>query len=186
VLVLRIVGDPRFSSGRSPRRAGMTIEVRSEMELFIHAGKDAPLKRVGVDPDARVDTVVAAHGVEGGALWREGAEEALDQAETLTGAGVVDGERLYAGRCKRVEVTVHFSDEEPKRHELSPSTTIASLLEWAVGPKGFDLPASERPKHALAICDTDDQADRTAHVGEFANEKCEACFDLVPKEKFEG
>jgi hypothetical protein len=156
------------------------------MELFIHTGKDELLKRVQVDPQARARDLVAEHGVADGALWREGAEAPVAADATLAGASIGEGERLYAGRCKQVQVTVHFSDQEPKTHDVPPAAAVASVLEWAVGPKGFDLPIAERVKHTLAICDTDDQADRTAHVGEFADDACEACFDLVPKEKFEG
>lgn len=156
------------------------------MELFIHTGKGEPLKRVEVDRHARAGDVVAEHGVADGALWREGADAPVDEDATVASANIDEGERLYAGRCKQVQVTVHFSDQEAKTHEVPPAAAVASVLEWAVGPMGFDLPAAERMKHTLAICNTDDQADRTAHVGEFADDACEACFDLVPKEKFEG
>ena len=156
------------------------------MELFIHIGKSELLKRIEIDPQARVGDIVAKHGVKEGALWREDADAPIDDDMTLANAGIGDGERVYAGRCKRVLVKIHFSDQEPKTRKVPPSTTIARLLKWAVGPKGFNLPIAERPKHTLAVCDTDEEADLTAHVGEFTDEKCKACFNLVPKEKFEG
>ncbi len=156
------------------------------MNIFIHGGKDAPLKRVEVDAETRVADVVEAHGVAEGALWVEGASQATSHEATLEDAGVSDGARVYAGRCKRIVATVNYADQEPKTHEVPPSSTIQALLAWAVGPKGFNLPEPERAKHTLADCETEEQADRTQHVGEFADDDCNACFDLVPKEKFEG
>lgn len=155
------------------------------MNIFIHAGTEAPLKRIEVTPQTRVSEVVSEHGAEEGALWREGADEAAAVEQTLAEAGVGDGDRLYAGRCRKVEVTVNFN-EDSKVHSMPPAATIASLLAWAVGPKGFDLPENERPKHTLIVCETEEQTDASAHVAEFTTDTCEACFDLVPKEKFEG
>jgi hypothetical protein len=155
------------------------------MELFVHGGRDHPVKRVDVDEASTVSSVVEKHGVEGGALWREGHEEPLAGDAILNDAGVASGERIYAGRCERVEATVNFG-EASKSHELPPSATCASLFEWAVGPHGFNLPEPERIKHALALCDTEEIVDRSAHVGEFADKECEACFDLVPRERHEG
>lgn len=137
------------------------------MELFIHAGKDTPLKRIEVDGQTQVGDLVTEHGSAEGALWLEGADAPLAENATLEAAGVPDGARVYAGRCKKIEATVTFSDEPAETHEVSPSSTVGSLLEWAVGPKGFDLPADERKKHTLAVCDTEEQAEKSAHVGEF-------------------
>ena len=75
--------------------------------------------------------------------------------------------------------------EDSKVHEVPPGATCGSLFEWAVGPQAYNLPESERGKHALALCDTEEIVDRSAHVGEFA-EDCKACFDLVPRERHEG
>lgn len=46
--------------------------------------------------------------------------------------------------------------------------------------------ARESVKHLLAPCDANEPADKNRHVGSYATEACMACFDLVPKERFEG
>lgn len=154
------------------------------MELFVHGGRKQPLQRIEVPDGATTTAVVEEHGVEGAAIWRENAEEALPEGSELADAGVSAGERIYVGTCKRVAATVNFG-EDSKVHEVPPGATCGSLFEWAVGPNGFNLPESERVKHALALCDTEEIVDRSAHVGEFA-EDCRACFDLVPRERHEG
>lgn len=154
------------------------------MELFVHGGREHPLQRIEVLDATTTTTVVEEYGVEGAAIWRENAEEALPDGAELATAGVTAGERIYVGTCKRIVATVNFG-EDSKDHEVPPSATCGSLFEWAVGPKGFNLPEPERVKHALALCDTEEIVDRSAHVGEFA-EDCRACFDLVPRERHEG
>lgn len=154
------------------------------MELFIHGGRERPLQRVEISEATTAMVLVAEYGVEGAAVWRENQEEPLVGVAELMSVGVIAGERIYVGTCKRIAATVNFG-EDSKVHEVPPSATCASLFEWAVGPKGFNLPEPERVKHALALCDTEEIVDRSAHVGEFA-EDCRACFDLVPRERHEG
>jgi hypothetical protein len=156
------------------------------MHIFIHGGKDVPLRRVEVSSDTRVSEIIETHAPAAAALWPENAEKPAPHDTTLEGAGVSEGDRVYAGKCKSVVVTVEYADQPAKTHQMPPAATIAALLAWAVGPNGFNLPQAERAKHTLADCGTEEQADRTQHVGEYANDDCEACFDLVPKEKFEG
>jgi hypothetical protein len=155
------------------------------MELFVHGGREHPLRRIEVDETVTVAVVLKEHGIDGGAFWREGHEGPIAEGVVLVEAGVTEGERVYVGKCKRIKATVNFG-EDSKVHELPPSATCGSLFEWAVGPQAFNLPESERVKHALALCDTEDIVDRSAHVGEFVDADCEACFDLVPKERHEG
>lgn len=154
------------------------------MELFAHGGKERPLARVAVDDGATAAALAGEHGVEGAAVWREGADAPLPPEASLAESGVSPGERIYIGTCKRVTATVNFG-EDSKVHEVPPGATCGSLFEWAVGPQAYNLPESERVKHALALCDTEEIVDRSAHVGEFA-EDCKACFDLVPRERHEG
>src|SRR4051794_12923058 len=98
------------------------------MELFVHAGKDAPLKRVEVDDATSVADFVREHGSAEGALWIEDGKKPVDEGVTVGEAGVTDGARVYAGRCKRVEATIDYADEDPKTDEVPPASTIKALL----------------------------------------------------------
>jgi hypothetical protein len=119
----------------------------------------------------------------GGELWLENAEEPLARDAKLAefGAGV----HLTRTSCRRAVATVRFNDEK-KTKEFPPGTTVAHVFEWAAGPHGFDLPAGQRPKHTLGLCGTLAQPDKSDHLSQLVDDECAVCFDLAPKERFEG
>ncbi len=79
---LRVSGDTWFVFSEAPARRQMNCR-EEEMDIFIHAGAEAPLKRIEVTPQTRVSEVVSEHGADEGALWREGADEAAAVEQTL-------------------------------------------------------------------------------------------------------
>lgn len=154
------------------------------MEIYIHtAGKEIAL--VKVTDDKTIETLIAEQIGGGGEAWLEDAKEPLRQNKGLAAAGVEERAHVHVSKCAEVHVTVRYGGN-PIERVFKPSQTIARVFAWATGKDGFDLTPTEKAKHALAICDTTTEADRDEHVGTFANDECKACFDLVPKERFEG
>lgn len=155
------------------------------MEIYVHAPE-----RETVFAEAEADTTVAAliatHLGEEGDAWLEDANEPLDRDVTLKEAGVSERSHVHVGRCREVEVRIRYGGRDDIEEEFRPSATIAKVFDWATGDDGFELTATEKAKHALGICDTTTEADKAEHVGTFASKDCKACFDLAPKERFEG
>lgn len=154
------------------------------MELYVHTkGRELVLQQV--DPTAKVATIASSGGQESSEVWLQDGDEPLDPDLTIEQAGIGNRAHVHVSTCKRVEVTVRFLESD-KSHSFPPGATVAAALAWATGSKGFDLPDRERVKHLLAACDANEPADKNRHVGSFATDACTACFDLVPKERFEG
>jgi hypothetical protein len=154
------------------------------MEIYLHtAGKDVLL--IDVDEDTTVDALIAEHVPEGGDAWLEDADRRLAPSRSLRAAGVSERSHVHVSKCREVHVTVRYGGIEIAR-DFKPNQTIARVFAWATGHDGFDLTPTEKAKHALGICDTTTEADKDEHVGTFASDECNACFDLAPKERFEG
>jgi hypothetical protein len=156
------------------------------MRNFIHtAGASVP-EVAEHEAATKVSEIAAKYGVNGEALvFMDDSEEPADSALTLGEAGVGDNGHIHVARCRRVTTTVNFK-EDSKEHAFPPNVAIAAVYEWAVGPKSFDLSPSDRAEHMLVIADTETAADEDAHLEAYANEDCEAKFDLTPKHRFEG
>lgn len=154
------------------------------MELYLHTKESEEPKLVLVAEDVRLEEVVHEHGEAGASAWREGEERELDLTLTIRELEIVEWSHVHVGKCKRVTVTVRQDSEKVK--DFPPSATVAAVYEWASGPQGFDLLPAERVKHTFVICGTEMEPDRSAHVGSYANEECEVCFNLVPKQRSEG
>lgn len=154
------------------------------MELYVHTrGRELALQEV--DATAKVAAIATSCGQEGAAVWLQGAEEPLNSELTIKQAGLQNRGHVHVSACKRIDVTVQFIERD-KSHAFPPGATVEAVFAWAVGPQGFELPERERLKHLLAPCDANEPADKNRHVGSYATEECTACFDLIPKERFEG
>lgn len=153
------------------------------MEIYLHK-RGGEVKFVQIEGSSTVSDFISAHDGSDAEAWLEGAEEPLDRDRTLESVGVGERSHVHVSTCKQISVRVRYDDS--KTRTFSPAATIRAVFEWATGPQGFELTAAEKAKHALGICDTTTEADNADHVGTFANEDCTACFDLAPKERFEG
>jgi hypothetical protein len=156
------------------------------MEIYIHtAGKEITL--VELPEDTTVDALIAEQLGDGGHAWLENEEQPLDRGQGLRAAGVGERTHVHVSKCAQAHVTVRYPGApNPIERDFKPNQTIARVFEWATGKDGFDLTPTEKAKHALGICDTTTEADKDEHAGAFANDECKACFDLAPKERFEG
>lgn len=153
------------------------------MQIYVHRPRQETVFFEAAN-DAAVQELLDEHG--GGQAWLENQEEPLAPEATLREVGVSDRAHVHVGSCKRVHVRVRYAGKAPIEHDFPPATTIEHVFQWATGKHGFELTETERAKHTLGICDTSTEADRSDHVGTFADEECRVCFDLAPKERFEG
>lgn len=154
------------------------------MELYIHTpGEEIVL--VDVPEETLVEALIVERVGGEGHAWLEDADEPLDRGGTLSDARIEARAHVHVGKCAEVHVRVRYGGNSIER-DFKPNQTVARVFQWATGKDGFDLTPTEKAKHALGICDTTTEADKAEHVGTFANGECEACFDLAPKERFEG
>src|SRR5205823_6151767 len=153
------------------------------MQIYIHR-RSTEVELVDAEPGTTVSALVSEYVGDQGDAWLEGADTPLDQASTLEESGVEERSHVHVSSCKRVAVRVRYSDSITR--DFPPAATVQAVFEWATGPHGFKLTDTEKAKHALGICDTTTEADKADHVGSFANDDCSVCFDLAPKERFEG
>jgi coproporphyrinogen III oxidase len=155
------------------------------MEIYVHAaGKEIALTELSEDTTAAA--LVATQLGGDGHAWLEDAEQPLERDVALKAAGVGNRAHVHVSKCPAVHVTVRYPGADTIEQDFKPNQTIARVFEWATGKSGFNLTPTEKAKHALGICDTTTEADKDEHVGTFAGDECKACFDLAPKERFEG
>jgi hypothetical protein len=152
------------------------------MDLYIHRPTDERVELRVVDTAV---TIAQAVGLQDGEHVRlEETEEVLDVTLTIAEAEIPPRAHVHVSRCHKVEVTVHFNGT--KEHTFPPSTRVERVFDWATGKHGFNLTPTDRTEHVLEICGTTVQPDDGDHIGSFAREHCEVCFNLVPKHRFEG
>jgi hypothetical protein len=152
------------------------------MEIFLTHGREQRI--IQTAPTATVLEFMAANKLDGD-VYASDQDEPLDGAKTLASQGVKDGAKLIVGRCRRVDVSVHFNGGT-KQEAFPPGAAVAAVFAWATGKKAFDLPHAEAAKHTFMVCDGTEQPDLSDHIGSWAGADCQVCFNLVPKQKFEG
>lgn len=115
----------------------------------------------------------------------EDADAPLLHQHRLEEAGIRRDHCLHVNRCHRVLVAVNFNGSIERT--FPASSTLRSVLKWAVGPQGFNLPAQDAAEQVLAFGDPATIVSEDQHVGSFtASGVCSAAFEMGPAARFQG
>ncbi|MCW5765167.1 MAG: hypothetical protein KIT68_04240 [Phycisphaeraceae bacterium] len=182
------------------------MNAKRDIEIYIHLEGQGEAKVVEADLKENVSDVLARAGLGAGADFSTFVGESTaclmhadderddleDEAETAPlGRSLEDlgarrglGLHLHCHRCRKVVVEIHYRDKT-KRHRFSPSTTVATVIEWA--RRKFRLTDPDNAKLRLQICDSTERPALDRHLGEItARGSCSLCFNLVFEQKVEG
>ena len=183
----------------------MTVQKR-DIEVYIHLeGKVEPqivqadltenvadvLVRAGLASQTDLSTFVGESTAclkhaddERDDIEDEPEEAPLGRALVDLGARKGRGIHVHCHRCRKVVVEIHYRDKT-KRHRFSPSTTVATVIEWA--RRKFRLTDPDNAKLRLQVCGSTDRPALDRHLGEITSHgTCSLCFDLVFEGKVEG
>jgi hypothetical protein len=86
-----------------------------------------------------------------------------------------------------VSVTARYVDGD-RREVFSPAVTVASVLKWALSPRGFNIPEAEHPEFGFLSCDDGKSVAENTHIGSLTGpgHGCEVCLSLVKKHNPQG
>jgi hypothetical protein len=142
-------GIPTLSmSGKSSyRKVGM-----AQVSILIVREGATDARFVDVDQETKIVELLEED--DGRHVFLPDADDPLDVELTLVKAGVADGGEITVARNKKVSVIVRYAGLPPRTDERPPSQRLNKVLQWALGPHGFDIPKSQRPSFELADSNT--------------------------------
>ena len=155
------------------------------IEIFLHLQQARTINLVKVDPDKTVGDLAIEYGGKRAIAWLEDGKEPLKSELSLREHGVTARCHVHISYCRSVEIKVRYNGLRIE-DSVSPAVTGGAILKWASSAKGFKLTDGQIAKHELLTCDTEIELGQTDHVGFLADDDCSVCFDLVPKERFQG
>lgn len=97
-------------------------------------------------------------------LLVEDSGEMIDILLPLTEAAV--GKVHHVHRAREIEVSVYYNGHD-KRHKFPPSARIQRVLDWAVGPEGFNVDKTIAPEMELALHGQETPLPKNAHIGRY-------------------
>ncbi len=153
------------------------------IKLYLHKTGQVEPQLVEINESITVTALITEHGEETDSAWLEDGDELVVE-RTLVEV-VKERDHIYIGRCREVNVTVRHGRPEGKPHDFTPSTTVQKALDWAVGPDGFNLPASERTTYGLFVPGSQAPLDSAEHIAVVATD-CRVTLDLAPKNRHQG
>ena len=153
------------------------------MEIYVHRREPSRVELRTVEEATPLSDAVGL--ADGELVWLEDSDDALEATRPISEVGVTHRGHVHVNRCRRVEIEVNFNADARTRR-FPPAATVRRVFEWATGNQGFKLSETDRAQHVLQICDTPTQPDESDHIGSFIADECGVCFDLVPKQRFEG
>ena len=119
-------------------------------------------------------------------VFVENTDVTLELDVKIDEAGLTTRSRLHVHRCKEVEVTVNYNQDQ-KKGFFSPSATVDWVKEWAVAKDQYDMSPVDAAEHVLKLCNAGDLPDGEVHIGTLVKfPDGTLCFDLVPKQRVEG
>jgi hypothetical protein len=112
-------------------------------------------------------------------VFKEDADEPLDPDVKLEGMDD-PGMTHHVHQAQKVSVKINYLADQ-KQRMFSPAARIQVVLDWAVGPDGFNVDASVAPEMELALTDNAaEEVPHSAHLGRYSGGKeHEVEFDLV-------
>ena len=170
------------------------LEATDNIELFIQGEGIPKITLVKVHPKdivADIIKVAREHGLsapEGSevCVLIENTNVPLELDAKIDEVGLGPRSRVHIHRCKGVQVTVNYNQDQ-KKGFFPPSATVDWVKEWAVGKDQYDMSPVDATEHVLQVCNSTDRPDEDVHIGalvKFSDETL--CFDLVPKQRVEG
>ena len=172
----------------------MEASTISPTELFVQGEGIPNITLVKLSPkDTVADLVKVArkHGLTAPAasevcVFIENTDVSLELVLKIEEVGLNPRSRLHIHRCKEVEVTVNYNQDQQKKY-FPPSATVEWVKEWAVGKDQYDISPVDAAEHVLKVCNSGEQPDGEVHIGTLVKfPDGTLCFDLVPKQRVEG
>ena len=170
------------------------LNVPDQIELFIQ-GEGIPkiiLVKFGLkDTVADIVKVAREHGLSAPedseiCILVENTDITLELDIQVDVAGLTPRSRVHIHRCKSVEVTINYNQDQ-KKGFFPPSATVDWVKEWAVAKDQYGLSPVDAAEHVLKLCNTGDVPDGEVHIGALVKyPDATVCFDLVPKQRVEG
>lgn len=142
-----------------------------EIEVIVEGEGLADVATVRVPQGAAAREIVIAVAAKG----KFPAEEAFlfieDTAEPLDLAAVIVEEKTagkvhHVHRAREIEVVVFYKEADKKR-KFPPSTRVQRVLDWAVGPEGFNIDKAITPEMELALRGQKEALPKNAHIGRY-------------------
>jgi hypothetical protein len=154
-----------------------------EVEIIVEGEGLAEVEIIRIEEGSAGREIVAAVAVRGGFpaeegfLFLEDSEEPLD-VEVIVGEENT-GRVHHVHRVRHIEVSVFYQDRRIEKR-FSPATRVQRVLDWAVGPRGFNIDKAIAPEMELALHGSNITVPKDAHIGRFLRhpEHC-LSFDLI-------
>ncbi len=170
------------------------LDVSDQIELFIQGEGIPKITLVKLGPKDTVGDIVKVareYGLSAPedsevCVFVENTDVTLEPDMKIDGAGLISRSRVHIHRCKSVEVTVNYNQDQ-KKGFFPPSATVDSVKEWVVAKDQYNLSPVDAAEHVLKVCSSGDQPDEEVHIGTLAKfPDGTVCFDLVAKQRVEG
>jgi hypothetical protein len=154
-----------------------------QVEIIVEGEGLAEVETIRLEEGSVGREIVAAVAVKGGfpaeegLLFIEDCEEPLDIAVLI--AEENSGKVHHVHRARHIEVSVFYQERRIEKR-FSPATRVQRVLDWAVGPNGFNIDKAIAPEIELALEGSKVPLPKDAHIGRYLRhpEHC-LSFDLI-------
>jgi hypothetical protein len=131
-------------------------------KLYLHRKGQDETELIEVEESITVEELVTRHGEVGHSAWAQDGEELI--VTDLVIEVIEERGHVHVGPQREVEVTVRFGGVD-KTKEYKPGTRVLTVLHWAEGQHGFNVPESQRSDLGLFLRDSEEPLDKGELIG---------------------
>jgi hypothetical protein len=134
-------------------------------KLYIHKRGIPEPELIEVEESITVEELIVRHGNEGDRAWARDGDE-LIVTEIVVDI-VEERSHIHVGPHAKIDVTVRYETGD-KSKEYKPGTKVQTVLDWARGDDGFNVPPNQRGELGLFLPDSKEPLDPDEVIGVFA------------------
>jgi hypothetical protein len=151
--------------------------------LFLHKHGQTEPELIEVDESITVAELISRHGADGHNAWAQDGDELISAELVL--AVVAERGHIHIGPHHEIEVTVRYETGD-KTRAYKPGTRVKTVLDWARGEHGFNVPENQRAGLGLFLTGSTEPLDEAEHIGVVAGDSDDLRLILAPIKRPQG
>lgn len=152
-------------------------------KLYLHKQGQTEPELIEVDESITVQELISRHGAEGHGAWAQDGDELI--VTELVVEVVAERGHIHIGPHREIEATVRYETGD-KSKEFRPGARVKTVLDWARGEHGFNVPENQRGGLGLFLPNAKEPLDEAEHIGVVAGEHHHLRLTLPPIKRPQG
>lgn len=152
-------------------------------QLYLHKQVQAEPQLIEVEETITIEELISRHGEAGHSAWAQDGDELIITEVVIE--VVEERGHIHIGPHREIEVTVRYETGD-KSKPFKPGARVVTVLNWAEGEHGFNVPDSQRSSLGLFLRGSTTPLDKSELIGTVATDEHRLHLTMQPVGRTNG